>query len=384
MTSSSAPPHSDPPHINMKAKGSTKKSIRGRSASSELKKAKPVWKVSSDQEDNKVTVKENSQNVRSSENTEESSSTSLELSESLLKSSSSSAGSEMTGESSSGGGPSSTDSTRPLVRPPISYAMLITEAIQQSPEKQLILSEIYDYVKGHYPYFKTAGSGWKNSIRHNLSLNKSFCKVPRPQRVGGKGSYWKLVDSMDGRRKSEHEGILRRQSFPGFIGGRYPLPLYPLSSERTRQRTLSEPGGKLPILRPRPATAEMLAFPMDVPVEGETIWPPFLNLDGAAPAAALVSNSKVLTDLSRPVVDSNTDTFGTSSYGGTPSDPDPSSLFYQDVWLGAGTPKQHTLEKSSSPGVLLLAANPDKGRTPPSFASFLEPNSSLMPFTGYL
>lgn len=369
----------------MKAKGSAKKPMRGRSASTGLKKASSAERILSDQERDRVVSKEGSRNTRSSDNTEASSSTSLELSESLLKSSSSSVGSETTGESSSGGGPSSTDSTRPLVRPPISYAMLITEAIQQSPEKQLILSEIYDYVKEHYPYFKTAGSGWKNSIRHNLSLNKSFCKVPRPQRVGGKGSYWKLADSMDGRRKTEHETMLRRQSFHGFMGGRYPLPLYPLSSERTRQRALSEPGGKLPILRPRPATAtESLTFPMDVTGEGEAIWPPFLSLDGAVPAAALVSNSKALTDLSRPVVDSNTDTFGTSSHGGTFSDLDPSSLFYQDVWLGAGTPKQHTLDKSSSPGVLLLAANPDKGRTPPSFGSLLEPNSSLMPFTGYL
>lgn len=309
---------------------------------------------------------------------------SLGLSESLLKSSSSSADSETAGNSSSGSGPSSTDSTRPLVRPPISYAMLITEAIQQSPEKQLILCEIYDYVKERYPYFKTAGSGWKNSIRHNLSLNKSFCKVPRPQRAGGKGSYWKLADSVEGRRKGEHDTMLRRQSFPGFIGGRYPLPLYPLPSEKARQRALSEPGSKLPILRPRPAAAEVVAFPMDIVGDGDAAWPPFLSMDGVAPAAPLAPSSRTPADLSHPIVDSNTDTFGTSSYGGTSSDPDHMSLFYQDVWLGAGTPKQSALEKGSSPGTLLLSNGCEKERTPPSFGALLEPNSSLMPFTGYL
>lgn len=81
-----------------------------------------------------------------------SSSSSLEISESLLRSSDSS-GTAMTS--------SISESTHQTVRPPISYAMLITEAIQNSSEKQLILSEIYEYVQEHYPYFHDAGSGWK-------------------------------------------------------------------------------------------------------------------------------------------------------------------------------------------------------------------------------
>ncbi|KAG2176734.1 hypothetical protein INT44_007398 [Umbelopsis vinacea] len=75
-------------------------------------------------------------------------------------------------------------------KPPYSYAMLIRYAIENSPNKKLTLSEIYAWVTEHYPFYNTAGNGWKNSIRHNLSLNKSFVKVPRPINEPGKGSYW--------------------------------------------------------------------------------------------------------------------------------------------------------------------------------------------------
>lgn len=90
---------------------------------------------------------------------DESSSSSLEISESLLKSSSESS-SECRGSDATTG---DSDSTRVLVKPPLSYATLITEAIESSAEKQLILSEIYEFVEEHYPYFRTAGQGWKVS-----------------------------------------------------------------------------------------------------------------------------------------------------------------------------------------------------------------------------
>ncbi|KAJ1723815.1 hypothetical protein LPJ53_001884 [Coemansia erecta] len=79
-------------------------------------------------------------------------------------------------------------------KPPYSYATLITYAILQHPRRQMTLNEIYTWVITHYPYFNTAGSGWKNSIRHNLSLNKTFVRIPRPVNEPGKGAYW-AVDS---------------------------------------------------------------------------------------------------------------------------------------------------------------------------------------------
>ncbi|XP_052850125.1 forkhead box protein O isoform X4 [Drosophila gunungcola] len=77
----------------------------------------------------------------------------------------------------------------------LSYADLITHAIGSATDKRLTLSQIYEWMVQNVPYFKDKGdsnssAGWKNSIRHNLSLHNRFMRV---QNEGtGKSSWWML------------------------------------------------------------------------------------------------------------------------------------------------------------------------------------------------
>ncbi|VDM97108.1 unnamed protein product [Thelazia callipaeda] len=71
-----------------------------------------------------------------------------------------------------------------------SYIGLIAMAILSSREQKMVLSEVYQWITANYPCFRTRGPGWRNSIRHNLSLNDCFVKAGRS--ANGKGHYWAI------------------------------------------------------------------------------------------------------------------------------------------------------------------------------------------------
>lgn len=94
-------------------------------------------------------------------------------------------------------------------KPPYSYISLITMAIQNNPSRMLTLSEIYQFIMDLFPFYRQNQQRWQNSIRHSLSFNDCFVKVPRTPDKPGKGSFWTLHP--DSGNMFENGCFLRRQ-----------------------------------------------------------------------------------------------------------------------------------------------------------------------------
>ncbi|XP_015426417.1 PREDICTED: forkhead box protein Q1 [Myotis davidii] len=105
------------------------------------------------------------------------------------------------------GGRSKPYTRRP--KPPYSYIALIAMAIRDSAGGRLTLAEINEYLMGKFPFFRGSYTGWRNSVRHNLSLNDCFVKVLRdPSRPWGKDNYWMLNPNSE---YTFADGVFRRR-----------------------------------------------------------------------------------------------------------------------------------------------------------------------------
>eukprot|EP00038_Savillea_parva_P006216 m.162353 g.162353 ORF g.162353 m.162353 type:complete len:387 (+) comp12179_c0_seq1:193-1353(+) len=77
-------------------------------------------------------------------------------------------------------------------KPPLTYAELIIDALAENGGR-LSLKAIYNAICKKYLFYRRMKDedGWKNSIRHNLSLNVAFKKTKRlPHEAVVKGNYW--------------------------------------------------------------------------------------------------------------------------------------------------------------------------------------------------
>ncbi|XP_030885139.1 forkhead box protein K1 isoform X1 [Leptonychotes weddellii] len=151
------------------------------------------------------------------------------------------------------------DSPKDESKPPYSYAQLIVQAISSAPDRQLTLSGIYAHITKHHPYYRTAEKGWQNSIRHNLSLNRYFIKVPRSQEEPGKGSFWRIDPASEAKlveqafRKRRQRGVSCFRTPFGPLSSRsapasptHPGLMSPRSSGLQTPECLSREGSPIP------------------------------------------------------------------------------------------------------------------------------------------
>ncbi|CAG4983530.1 unnamed protein product [Colias eurytheme] len=92
-------------------------------------------------------------------------------------------------------------------KPPYTYPELIERALREKGE--LTVSAIYQWISDRFPFYKANDERWKNSVRHNLSINPHFRKGARASQ--GAGHLWSLaanaIDLLPFRKEQETEVI---------------------------------------------------------------------------------------------------------------------------------------------------------------------------------
>ncbi|CAC5408624.1 unnamed protein product [Mytilus coruscus] len=77
-----------------------------------------------------------------------------------------------------------------LPKPPYSYTGMIVLAINNQPDKTITTSALFEFLRTLFPFFCTAYTGWKHTVRKTLSINRCFECIDR---IHNGGKVWTVV-----------------------------------------------------------------------------------------------------------------------------------------------------------------------------------------------
>ncbi|KAL5534108.1 hypothetical protein ACEPAG_569 [Sanghuangporus baumii] len=103
-------------------------------------------------------------------------------------------------------------------RPQHTLPVILRCAILGSAKRKLTIRDIYAAMERKYPYYRTAGPAWKQSVRHHLSLSRLFERKAKPVTEPGFGSYWTVnLDAPPGTKRPRKRGRHNKSANPNQI-----------------------------------------------------------------------------------------------------------------------------------------------------------------------
>ncbi|KAF4804366.1 Forkhead box protein M1 [Turdus rufiventris] len=162
-------------------------------------------------------------------------------------------------------------------RPPYSYMAMIQFAINSTEKKRMTLKDIYTWIEDHFPYFKhVAKPGWKNSIRHNLSLHDMFV---RETSANGKISFWTIHP--DANRCLTLDQVFKQQK------SRLPDPLKNMGSK-------TEPQNSRRKMKPLLPRVNSYLVPIQFPLSQPLVLQPSVKIPLSMAQGASLNSSETL------------------------------------------------------------------------------------------
>lgn len=158
-------------------------------------------------------------------------------------------------------------------RPPYSYMAMIQFAINSGKSRRMTLKEIYMWIEDHFPYFReVAKPGWKNSIRHNLSLHDMFIRETSPD---GKISFWTI------RPEANRCLTLDQVYKPGCDPMTAPVTVPMLLFSNQQQKRMLPDARKMQVsserrMKPLLPRTDSYLVPIQLPVNSSIYLPPAL------------------------------------------------------------------------------------------------------------